>query len=1187
MRLLSLELLRWGPFSDLRLDLSTPARGMHLVLGSNEAGKSTTLRAVTGLFFGIPERTTDGHRHKMAELLLGGRIQSESGDELTFTRSKGRKKTLHDGANEPLEEDRLRRFFGNIEQAHFETMFGLSHDRLVQGGKALVLGKGDLGESLFGAGLGQAGLSALLRKLDERADEIYKPRGKVRKLNQVIDKFKLAKKTQQESSESIKIWEDLNKERGALEASRRALVTEVEMLAREQRRLARVKRALLPIAERAEVMAVLESRRDDVVLPESASEDRRRVEKELREAGPRQEQLAAEIAEIESKVAGLVVPEALLDKATSVHQLAEDLGIYRKSMGEAAELRTALRHIEDAIRGVCERLGRDPMPHMAGDQVVTPLSATLERRVRELIKQRVGIDAKLRNATEKVRSAEERLNAEKRRGAALPASISVAKLSAALDEARREGDLDKRIREQTKEAERLGNDVRRRSAALQLYAISFDRIGSLPMPSRETMGRFEREFSAKDEEIRTTQRAIAERRQSLAQIATEITVANRGGEVPSTSDLAAARAARDHAWAALRNVALTSVLAESNESIAAFRAPAAKVDLEQLRDYESAVRRADDIADRLFREADRVARISEFMLRKNGLEREVEELEHKRVRFETEREITQTRWVETWNPSGLAPLSPTEMKDFLGVYEKLADDVSRWRDLESALSADRERAAGHSETLASLLADGALPTEGLARLIDRATAVCERENRAQKEREAHLRDLDRATGDWEDAQRGLGRDQAEMSQWATIWEGAVVDVGLPAGTGPSETEEILGFLAELSKRVQEAQDKRRRLANIERDGRVFSERTLDISQVSPEVATSVAIEQIATDVVDRFRAAQRNDERRRGLLGQLEDKRRELVELGGRRKAAESELEGLCATARVALAAELPAAEERSKRIRDLRGQFEAIERRLLDIGEGISIDALVAECHGLSGDTVAEELKIVQDKIAAKNDGKAEIEQKMGGLSERLASVDGSARAAEAAEEAEQHLASMAVLVEEYARAKLAHRLLEDEIKQYREKNQGPIIRRASELFERLTLGSFVGIRGDDEEGEEGRPVLKCVRPTGGRVGVDGLSDGTRDQLFFALRMASLERYFEHNEPIPFILDDILVNFDDARSRASLEILGELARKTQVLFFTHHARVVELAREALPASELRMHNLDELSKTARGHSAA
>ena len=80
--------------------------------------------------------------------------------------------------------------------------------------------------------------------------------------------------------------------------------------------------------------------------------------------------------------------------------------------------------------------------------------------------------------------------------------------------------------------------------------------------------------------------------------------------------------------------------------------------------------------------------------------------------------------------------------------------------------------------------------------------------------------------------------------------------------------------------------------------------------------------------------------------------------------------------------------------------------------------------------------------------------------------------------------------------------------------------------------------------------------------MGIEGLSEGTRDQLYMALRLASVEqRLASTAEPMPFIADDLFVNFDDARTRAGLRVLADLARRTQVLVFTHHAHLLELAR--------------------------
>jgi uncharacterized protein YhaN len=133
-------------------------------------------------------------------------------------------------------------------------------------------------------------------------------------------------------------------------------------------------------------------------------------------------------------------------------------------------------------------------------------------------------------------------------------------------------------------------------------------------------------------------------------------------------------------------------------------------------------------------------------------------------------------------------------------------------------------------------------------------------------------------------------------------------------------------------------------------------------------------------------------------------------------------------------------------------------------------------------------------------------------------------------------------------------------------------MLTKASELFARLTLGSFSGVRAGYNDKD--KPALKCVRTGNVEVDVEGLSEGTRDQLYLSLRLASLFRYADLAEPMPLVLDDVLVQFDDERSRAALQIIAELGARIQVLFFTHHARLVELARAAVPASSLTVHEL-------------
>src|SRR5262249_56662870 len=110
---------------------------------------------------------------------------------------------------------------------------------------------------------------------------------------------------------------------------------------------------------------------------------------------------------------------------------------------------------------------------------------------------------------------------------------------------------------------------------------------------------------------------------------------------------------------------------------------------------------------------------------------------------------------------------------------------------------------------------------------------------------------------------------------------------------------------------------------------------------------------------------------------------------------------------------------------------------------------------------------------------------------------------------------------VAQYATVHLARHVLDRAVERYRSRNQDSMLARAASFFEQLTGGDFATL---EIQNEDGSPVLKAVRADGARqdasVSVDGLSDGTRDQLFLALRLAGIERHLADREPMPLIID-------------------------------------------------------------------
>jgi uncharacterized protein YhaN len=73
---------------------------------------------------------------------------------------------------------------------------------------------------------------------------------------------------------------------------------------------------------------------------------------------------------------------------------------------------------------------------------------------------------------------------------------------------------------------------------------------------------------------------------------------------------------------------------------------------------------------------------------------------------------------------------------------------------------------------------------------------------------------------------------------------------------------------------------------------------------------------------------------------------------------------------------------------------------------------------------------------------------------------------------------------------------------------------------------------------------------------------------------LGGLSRHIEITGSMPFIVDDVLVHFDDERSSAALKAMAGLAEKTQIIFFTHHMHLVDIAKRTVPEQLFRLYNL-------------
>ncbi|MCH8474076.1 MAG: AAA family ATPase [Opitutales bacterium] len=141
-----------------------------------------------------------------------------------------------------------------------------------------------------------------------------------------------------------------------------------------------------------------------------------------------------------------------------------------------------------------------------------------------------------------------------------------------------------------------------------------------------------------------------------------------------------------------------------------------------------------------------------------------------------------------------------------------------------------------------------------------------------------------------------------------------------------------------------------------------------------------------------------------------------------------------------------------------------------------------------------------------------------------------------------------------EWLATKLALEMLGRAKQRYEEAHQPVVLRETKAFFSRITAGAYQDLRLSLTEKH-----VSLVASDGRNRGVAELSRGTREQLLLALRLGLISEYEQNREPLPIVLDDLLVNFDPDRAARIADVLTEFAVGRQIILFTCHPHTKEM----------------------------
>jgi uncharacterized protein YhaN len=406
MRFNRLDLIKYGKFSDRSIEFPVAKQDFHLIVGPNEAGKSTLRSAIVDLLFGINPRSQLSFLHPLKELRLGAWISNTS-DSLEFHRTKALKQTLRSPQDVALPDTALIPFLEGADRHFFDQMFGLDHTRLVSGGNSILNAENDLGQILFQSAAGVASLGKIRDALIAEADKLWAPRKANNRAYYIAaDQLDQATTALKEATVRTKVWVDANNK---VESLQEALSHEREghqQLQSQRNRLERIRRLapfLMTLRDNEHKLAELG---EVIELPVDAATTLATAERELAIALERLELRTDEVENLTDALSSIIVDQAILDLAADITRLDKLRLQYSAYERDIANRKNEIAALWQTVSLACTQLGWAPDSESA---IALRLPTLLVRReLRQLIRDRGGIIQTLRAAeqAEKTKGSE-------------------------------------------------------------------------------------------------------------------------------------------------------------------------------------------------------------------------------------------------------------------------------------------------------------------------------------------------------------------------------------------------------------------------------------------------------------------------------------------------------------------------------------------------------------------------------------------------------------------------------------------------------------------------------------------------------------------------------------------------------------------------------------------------------------
>lgn len=1148
MRLNRLDLTRYGRFTDQTLPFPPPQPGnpdLHVIYGPNEAGKSTFLQGWLDLLFQIPSQSGMSFLHPYNSMLLGAELEID-GQIHKVSRVKKRDHSLLDAHGTPIGEALIHGGLRGLNRSSYAAMFSLNRQTLDEGGESILASKGDLGELLFQASAGLTDLATQLSAMHTETEVFLRDRSKKGRLHDLKAEFdelgKQIKDLDTAAADFARLSRDRDQAHAAWQQARKD-AEKAQTSVIETERLS----AALPIARKLERLDRKIADFGDLPTPpagwldEMPNLDRTETSTSLL-LGKAQEA----VAELTEALGNAPPDHAILQLRDDIAAADSVKSAYDTALVDMPKRRKELEAENRSLQDSLSRLGQ---PNAKPEQLLPEIS--VPARLRSLVEQHSGIETGMvnaRNEVEKARLAAE--NASLHLNDAGGSAADPGGLSGLVQSLRSSAPDEAMERAQRRLAEAKAQ-LKTSKAGLSPWTGDDTALATLQLPDSGTLD----QLSSDIDEASNNAELASERLTEADETLTRLNCRNAalGGATPATiKDVADARAHRETEWRRHRTD-LSDTTADQ---------------------FESAMRMDDQITANLADQRTQVAKAAEAELALTEARQLLEKAKTRRNEVAA-RQLSLaallSHLITTTSPSLPSDMGLNTFRRWLTRLSPALDALSQYNSAAQDLHLCQTAVTKAQKDLITTLAQAGrdLPTDAsLTVLLETAQSLLNRTAEI-----ATLRDTDaKARQEVQQRKRAMDQAEARKTAWQKDWAAACTDTWM-ANTPPgvAEMSAILEELDRLRLHQDRATDLTHRISAMQSNLNRFEQAVSSIAEKTG-TPTKPPTLTIWSDLTQRQRHADARETKRSDLQTRLTKAEQHLADTG---QKAEIHQTRVAEFIRFFAVTSWQDAREALTRA----GALAALQATRLS-----DADDLCARMHsGSIGQARAQLAEVDEDALTARAAGlhhdletllttQAEAHTAFQNARNAVEQVGGDDAVARLNAKRQTLLLEMEDGARQHLRRRLGLLAVDTALRRYRDTHRSGMLKSASEAFRIMSRDQYSGLatRPDGK-----REILVALTAEGGSKEPDQLSEGTRAQLYLALRIAGYDEFVRNNGPVPFIADDIMESFDDDRTDQAFGLLARMSGSGQVIYLTHHAHVCDIATTACPG--VHIHNLETL----------